>query len=599
MVTAVAALFATGCTEQIEPDPVPVLSGQQVYFSNDQATVFVIGKNVLGEGASSYVEIPIYRMADADECTVSMKFGTSEGFEATYDAPKFVAGQKESKLVIRFDAGQLEPGESADCIVKLDEEIASSYGKGYDELTFTISSPEPWNAVLDPVDPQINYGTYIDDFFLPLLSNPSGIAAPAYFERHADNENRIRVVEPFGAHVWTYWFGSVEAVANVVTLGSEPAYFVFDVTDPENVVMEQNPCSLGFKADFDGFVDAYIVVAAVNENNQLDPSIPGLITYNNGVISFAKGCVFMCYDDGSGQLRVFADANLEGLMQYILPGAEPVVPADYSLSVAYGGMFVATDNTANAVLDFTVGADVATYEFTVLPGNETANAQTIAESIIAGTCESDVVESDAATTQWQIKELVTGTYTVIAVAYDEEGEAQTSTANIFYFPGMGGGEETPDLNVVFAVDSVANLTGNPEHEATYPATSVAGVYFKIDDPSAVTAMRCYVNDKDMVHAGVAAGEVTLEGLADEYGQDWLEFVEGSDKGVLLTMKVEAGSNLCFSLAVESISGKTTYLHEDYQVPAAEEATPTTSSVDGVQVLKVGKVVIPFVATPMN
>lgn len=599
MVTAVAALFATGCTEQIEPDPVPALSGQQVYFSNDQATVFVIGKNVLGEGASSYVEIPIYRMADADECTVSMKFATSEGFEATYDAPKFAAGQKESKLVISFDAGQLEPGESADCIVKLDEEIASSYGKGYDELTFTISKPEPWNVVVDPVDPQVNYGTYIDDFFRPLMGHPSGIAAPAYFERHADNDKRIRVVEPFGAHVWTYWFGSVEAVASVVALGAEPAYFVFDVTDPANVVMEQNPCYLGFQAAFDGYVDAYIVVAGVNDQNQLDPSTPGLITYNNGVISFAKECVYMCYDDGSGNLAVFSPANMEGLMQYILPGSEPVVPTDYSLSVAYGGMFVATDNTANAVLDFTVGADVATYEFTVLPGNETANAQTIAESIIAGTCESDVVESDAATTQWQISELVTGTYTVIAVAYDEEGEAQTSIANFFYFPGMGGGEETPDLNITFVVDSVANLTGDPEDETKYPATSVAGIFLMIDDPSAVRAMRCYANEVDFVHAGVESGEVTLEGLADAYGQDWLQYVEGSDKGVFLTMKVEPGLNLCFSLAVESIYGKTTYIHLDYQVPDAEEDAPATSSVEGVQVLKVGKVVIPFVATPMN
>ncbi len=598
MVTAVAALFATGCTEQIEPDPVPALNGQQVYFSSDQATVFEIGKNVLGEGASSYVEIPIYRMADADECTVSMKFATSEGFNATYDAPKFAAGQKESKLVISFDAGQLEPGESADCIVKLDEEIASSYGKGYDELTFTISNPEPWVAVVDPVDPQVTYGTYIDDFFLPLLSNPSGIGAPAYFERHADNENRIRVVEPFGAHVWTYWFGSVEAVASVVALDSEPAYFVFDVTEPENVVMEQNPCYLGFQAAFDGFVDAYIIVAAPNENNQLDPSIPGLITYDNGVISFAKECVYMCYDDGSGNLAIFSPANLEGLMQYILPGAEPVVPADYSLSVAYGGMFVATDNTANAVLDFTVGADVATYEFTVLPGNETANAQTIAESIIAGTCESDVVESDAATTQWQISELVTGTYTVIAVAYDEEGEAQTSIANIFYFPGMGGSTEIPEVNANFVVDSVANLTGNPDYESQFPSTSSFGIWLNIEDPSQIVGMRIYLDYKDNVHAYLDEGE-TIENIVDSAGEDVYEWILKIDEGNIRIYNQLNPGDYCLIFAIDTIYGSTQYYHVDYTVPAAAESASAPASVEPMQVLKVENPRFHFNIAPLN
>lgn len=599
MVTAVAALFATGCTEQIEPEATPVLSGQQVYMSSDQSTNFVIGKNVLGEGAESYVEIPVYRMATDTEYTAVVRFATSENFVADFTAPKFAAGEKEAKMVVTFDATQLEPGDKANFIVKFSEE-ASDYGLGKEEVIFVVSNPEPWVAIIDPVDTQIDYGTYIDDFFLPLLGNPSGIGAPAYFEHYADNDKRIRVVEPFGAHVWTYWFGSVEAVASVVALGAEPAYFVFDVTDPANVVMEQNPCYLGFQAAFDGYVDAYIVVAGVNDQNQLDPSTPGLITYNNGVISFAKECVYMCYDDGSGNLAVFSPANMEGLMQYILPGAEPADPKDYELTVAYGGMFVDTNSNANAVLDFTIGADLASYKFTVLPGNETANAADIAAAISEGTCESTVIESEATTTQWQISELTAGsTYTVVAVGYDAEGASQIYTANIFYFPGVGGSEETPELNVTFAVDSIANLTGNPEYEAQYPSTSVAGVFFMIDDPSAVTRMSCYVNDLATVHAGVESGEVTLEQLADEYGQDWMEFVEGSDEGMLLTMKVEAGANLCFSLAVESIYGKTQYFHVDYQVPAAEEATPATASVEGIQVLKVGKVSIPFVATPMN
>ena len=119
MVTAVASLLATGCTEQIEPDPVPALNSQEVYFSNDLVTEYVIGKNVFGEGANSYVEIPIYRLVDTNDYTVSMRFAASEGFVATYDAPKFAAGQKESKLVISFDAGQLERGESAVAAVLL------------------------------------------------------------------------------------------------------------------------------------------------------------------------------------------------------------------------------------------------------------------------------------------------------------------------------------------------------------------------------------------------------------------------------------------------------------------------------------------------
>lgn len=599
MVTAVAALFATGCTEQIEPEATPVLSGQQVYMTLDQTTEFVIGKNVLGEGAESYVEIPVYRLVTDTEYTVNMRFGTSEGFEADYTAPKFAVGEKEAKLIVTFDATQLEPGEKANFFVKFSEEF-SDYGLGKNEVTFVVENPEPFNAVVDPVDPQIDYGTYVDDFFLPLLSNPSGIPAPAYFERHAENPNLIRVVEPFGAHVWTYWYGGVDAVSNVVTLGAEPAYLVFDITDPENVVMQQNPCHLGFKAAFDGFVDVYMVVATPNAQGQLDTSVPGMIKYADGAIYFEPGCVFVAYDAGEeGLLSIFAQANMEGMMQYILPGGTAYERGDYSLGVSYGGMFVDNENNTSAVLNFTPGADVASYKFTVLPGNVTADADAIAATIVEGTCESEVVESDASTTQWQISELTGGaTYTVVAVVYSEEGDAKSNVSSIFYFPGMTGGNEIPEVEAVFLIDTVANLMGDPAYETNYPSSSVCGIYFQTPDVSAVTGWRMFYNYRETVHGWIDSGEATLEQLVDEAGEDLSSFLDADcESGTVLTCGIEPG-DFCFIFALDTIYGKTQYYEVEYSVSAAQAAAaqPGTFS---ISVLKSGKVVSPFTATPMN
>lgn len=583
MVTAVASLFATGCTEQIEPDPVPALNSQEVYFSNDLVTEYVIGKNVLGEGANSYVEIPIYRLVDANDYTVSMRFAASEGFEATYDAPKFAAGQKESKLVISFDAGQLERGESADCIVKLDEEIASSYGKGYEELTFTITNPEPWVS--------LGYGTFYDDTFLPLIYSTTNFPTPVEFMAFEEDPNRIRVVNPYGAeNFWEYLAGSVPAM---IQLAEGTTYWEYDKTDPENIVFAENPMSAGFSLNFSdiGLTPIYLGIM-MNEDGSL---AEGAVTYDNGLMSFGKSMVVVLLDTGEPELQGWQYGNTSGIQCLIEPGVEV---SDYAIEATYGGMFVGADNqTVNAIIDFAVGADVASYKFTIVPGNETANVDAIAATIIDGTCEQ-VIESDIKTLSYQISDLATGTYTVVAVAYNAENEAKNSVAYMFYFPGMGGSTEVPEVNANFVVDSVANLTGNPDYESQFPSTSSFGIWLNIEDPSQIVGMRIFIDYKDKVHAALDEGE-TIENIVDSAGEDVYEWILKIDEGNIRIYNQLNPGDYCLIFAIDTIYGSTQYYHVDYTVPAAEEAAPATASVEPMQVLKVENPRFHFNIAPLN
>lgn len=555
MVTAVAALFATSCTKQIEPQPAPALTGQQVYFSVDQVTKFVVGKNIEDKGASSVVEIPIYRMATDSEYTAELRFGVAEGyedFEATCNKPVFKVGETESKVVVSFDADQLDLGEEAQFIISIREE-ASPYGQGAEELTFTISKPEPWVVIEGE-------GYYIDDFFCPLLGYDSGYAAPMVFEQYADNPKLIRVVEPLGIGFFQYMFGDVPAF---IKHNTEPAYFTFDVTDPANVIFVENPCTTGLSLNFTdiGLSEIYAYVPKNEDGSQ----VAGAITYEGGAILIAKEMIYIC-NEYEGKLSVMAPTNTSGSMAYVLPGADL---SDYTFAAEYTGMIVpANSSEPIAVVEFELGADLSTYKFVVLPDKVTEADDTI-EAIVAGTAE-DVIEGDDETLEMELVGLTTGMHTIVGVAFNEEGEAKADLVYSFYFAGLGDAE-LPEVEVTIELGSVAEMTGNPAHEEKYPSSTVMAVYIGTEDYSQLTGLRYFVRDAAEVHAAIASGEDTIESIvesAGEDGGDWIETFAGGS--IVLFNKMTPGAEYCAIFAIDTIYGQTQYYEVDYTMPTAGE-----------------------------
>ena len=533
---AVVALAFTACDKHEwtpgEPD-----ATQGVFFPSTVATTYTVEKT------ATSVTIPVMRTNVEVASEVSVRSDDPSELFTIPSKVAFAANSENAELVISFDGAALTAGTFYSIALQIASDSASMYG--YTELTIKIGVPEPW------VD--LGQGIYLDDFLRVLLEDvPAGLGAYVPMQQHADDANRIRVVNPFSMDVVGYMWGGVPGF--FVWEEGVDTYFEFDVTDPANVKLPSNPAPLGLSANFgaDGVLPLYLYVMDNEDGSYVAP-----ITFENGVISFPKDALILAYP-WQGSLSGWY-ANTEGMTMYLMPGVELV---DYTLVPEYAGMYVTADNsTAAAILNFTVGADVDSFEFVVLPG--AADEEAVAATIVDGTAEN-VVKGDAENATFEVA-LTTGSYTIVAVAYAGE-EAVATSSLFFYFPGVGAGE-APEADVDFVLGSVAELTEKADYEAQFPAEYRLGILLDIANPAEVSGLKFYSGYVAEVEAAVASGSETYESIVDAYGQDVYAWVEAINEGNIRIISVQPGTNLCCIFAVETIYGTTQYYHYDYQMPA--------------------------------
>ena len=489
MVTAVATIFATGCTEQIEPAPLPNVEGQQVYFDVNQTTAFKADE-------TGSIEIPIYRVVADEAFTVAWRFSADNGIEEPA-APSFAAGETEAKIVINYDIDSFELGQTKTFGVLLTNNT-SPYGDGATEMTFTITRPEPWN--------DLGEGLYVDDFLAPFIGFDPGYMAVVSFQQHAEDENRIRVVNPFGPE--TFW-QLLGGTPGYIIYDDEDDYLEFDITDPDNVLLATNPHPAGFQINFSdvGALDAILYVFTNEDGSYVAP-----ITYKDGVIRLPAGGAMVLGYIVNGELGGYY-ANESGKMAFALPG---VTLADMSIDAEFVGTYI--DNASGAAyasVNFTLGADVARYRFAVVEGDVTSDYSATVTGIVEEELEG-VYSMTADETEVSL-ELATGIYTIVAVPYNANGEADASSAIAyrFYFPGAGSGD-VPDVEIRVAVDAISAIFGNEEYEQAYPSSSCLGVYIE-GDATQIEALYSFVG------TGVPSeDEITNEEVLSQAGEDLSE-----------------------------------------------------------------------------
>lgn len=487
MVAAVASLFATSCMDQIQPEPLPTLEGNQVYFAIDQQTKFSIAD-------AQEFDITVYRLvADADY-TPTIRYDEVDGIELTL--PSFLAGEKEAILHVTCDKSKFAVGETKTISIKISDNL-SEYG--LHEITLQVVLPEPWNNLE-------GYGTYVDDFLAPFLEFPSGYKADVKFQQSATDANRYRVVNPYGGDTMFQ------------LIGGTPGYFIyddvddyieFDLTNKDDVKIIYNgePSNIvpaGFQVNFSdvGALDIYLVISSDENGNYLEP-----IKCVDNVIRFPKDNVefIYIYDNEAYGMAV----NPTGKMAFALPGA---VVADYTLEVEYSGMIVdALGVNASAILDFTVGEDVERFRFAILEGDQTADYAATVEGIVNETLEG-VISATATETSHNIA-LTTGMYTVVAVPYGKDGAvASSAVAYRFYFTGSSA--ERPEVEIGITVGSIVDITGNPQYEAAYPSATSMCIYMQADGTQ-IKSITAYVSSgvpADIPNEDLLAGGQDLSGF---------------------------------------------------------------------------------------
>lgn len=342
-------------------------------------------------------------------------------------------------------------------------------------------------------------GIYVEDFFTELLGYDAGYTVPVTIQKSGMDANRIRIYEPFGPEFWQHLNGGIPGFLDFPLIGT----IEFDISDPNNVTIVNNPANIGVNVNFSGIGWTPIYLS-------VEPDYYGAITYKDGAIRFAKDMVCMYYEY-QGQLQLLQRANSSGLMSYYLPGAEY---ANCEMSVEYEGLSEPTNGgTGKAVFTFQTSADVASFKFAFVAGNVTHDPSEVVDAIVEGRSDITIYESIENTATYEV-ELPDGLWTLVAVPYTAKGTAWTQDAisKYFYITSTGG---YPEVDIQVAVGSVVDITGNPAYEENYPSATTMCIYMQADGTQ-LRSITAFVGTD-------IPSEMTNEDIL-AYGEDGSDFI---------------------------------------------------------------------------
>ena len=524
-----------------------------VYFTNTN------GFQVTSEDNNVVIEVARANAEEAASVSVRSEATDAEGVATDlFTVPskvEFAAGSDKGQLTIGFDASQLEMGMKYSIAIKLDAAEASTYAVS--EAVFTIMLPEPWSSM--------GTGIYFDEILCELFAEADtfrGLGAYVEFEQNDLDANRIRVKNPFSFDVLGSMWGLVPAWLEYTA--TSDVYLEFDITDPNNV-------RVGEPIELSGEAAQYFMFDLNMPDNNYDlccvvyDSTP--IVLENGIIKFPVGSVILgVFQDGAFIGWFTNTGNANGFMQYYLPGTEFV---NYDMEVSYDGMYVSADGaTAEAIFNFSLGADVASYKFAFVPGDVSADPSATAEAIVAGSEDLEIFEGDAATKQWQV-ELTKGVWTLVAVPYTAEGEArlQDTYAYNFYFNGTG---EMPEVEVGVQVGAPASFAAE-ENQAAVEAETPGCFYIGLNitaNASDIKAMRAWWGTVASYESALSQG-LTNEAILADYAADLSSFLPtlAENGTVTARMNVNNGYEYKVLFAAETIYGTTIYWDGNYTTAA--------------------------------
>lgn len=398
LAVAGTTMFASSCTDDLEYTPAGQPSGQQVYFAVDLAETINLEVN------SSSVTIPVSRVVTEEAASFSI-FATEEsGLFTIPSTVNFAAGESTANLVITYTYSALTQDQAYSCTLTIgDTENTSPYGMTSYE--FSLIAPSPWTS--------LGEGTLTDDVITGAFSGVENQVFTVEIQESDNTPGMYRIVDPYINNQYKLSADGTGSSSNY------SCYLVINATDPEAVTIAKQNMGI-LSTDLGDF--------------QMESTAPG--TLDNGIITFPKGGIELSFTGYQGAFQ----ANKSGLFKVVLPGASDV--AAPAVTVAYKGSFIdATSNKSNAVLDFTLNETATSYKFAVVEGNITKDEAAIKET--AGKIVDGSLESTEGTASGSVLYplAVSGTFTVVAVPFNANGESGATAAAAFIYSADGA----PDI----------------------------------------------------------------------------------------------------------------------------------------------------------
>ncbi len=547
-IVAVAGLLSA-CTSSDDFEPGPKDSGAQVYFPNTIPSEFNVGDD------ESSVTIPVRRVVTDAALTVNILASIEQGQEGILNIPSsvsFEAGSDLANLVITFDRSALVDGTEYKASLLLnDEQNLTQYGNNMIDITII---PWPWE--------ELGTGKYRDGWLCGLFEG-NLVELDVTIHKHKSQEGVYMVEEMFGWTFMTEFFGATQSDLSG-QFSYTPTNITIDCSDPANVKIAKQ--YTGITEGVYNYGDFLIESAA-----------PG--TFVNGVITFPEDGI-NAYMTGYSSDPL--PTNPDGTFRIMLPGAEIT---DYTLTAAYGGMLVNSDNSsASAVIDFTYGADVTGINYVIAEGDVETSAATLAAQIANGTAENILTIEDFVVGAGSVSikaDLTTpGPYTVVALPLDKENKPLESNAAAasFYFPGMDGGD-IPDCDVEAMMGSVSEnkpdaLEKNPDESS---------LYFKISG-SELKTLHLLAMSTSNIETLVAQG-ASYEEIIASYGQDFSSIAVPTinETGYYENIWINLNENTSYTMLVQA-----TNIYGRSKVLAVEKSTAAVDTSWYTGELAIGK-----------
>lgn len=547
-IVAVAGLLSA-CTSSDDFEPGPKDSGAQVYFPNTIPSEFNVGDD------ESSVTIPVRRVVTDEAMTVNILASIEQGQEGILNIPSsvsFEAGSDLANLVITFDRSALVDGTEYKASLLLnDEQNLTQYGNNMIDITII---PWPWE--------ELGTGKYRDGWLCGLFEG-NLVELDVTIHKHKSQEGVYMVEEMFGWTFMTEFFGATQSQLSG-QFSYTPTNITIDCSDPANVKIAKQ--YTGITEGINNYGDFLIESAA-----------PG--TFVNGVITFPEDGI-NAYMTGYSSNPL--TTNPDGTFRIMLPGAEIT---DYTLTAAYGGMLVNSENSgASAVIDFTYGADVTGIHYVIAEGDVEASAATLAAQIANGTAENILTIEDFVVGAGSVSikaDLTTpGPYTVVALPLDKENKPLESNAAAasFYFPGMDGGD-IPDCDVEAMMGSVSEnkpdaLEKNPDESS---------LYFKISG-SELKTLHLLAMSTSNIETLVAQG-ASYEEIIASYGEDFSSIAVPTinETGYYENIWINLNENTSYTMLVQA-----TNIYGRSKVLAVEKSTAAVDTSWYTGELAIGK-----------
>lgn len=487
MVIATAVGFAS-CSDDDDYAPAQVPGNAQVYFSNAQESTVNIVED------QTEFNVLVLRQDTVGDLTVNILANDPSGIFTIPSSVTFVDGKATANLHVTFDFADIEGNVKYPISLKVDEKDATLYG---DASTSFVVLYAPWKS--------IGMCLYTDDYIASIFNLPN-VKYNVEVEESMTKAGLYRVINPYSEAYF-------KALGEEYVDDGNTYYITINATDPAKVYIERSPIGLDL-----GYGEMTVWSVAGNAIAAGKPaSAEGNYgSLKDGVITFPKNALIIGDNDG------WYNANIHGKFKLVLPGG---VDGDYSINASLAGIIDYVGDIKKAVVEVTTGKDVKTTKVAVITG---ADVESAVEAMEKGDLEGVVTLSyseQPQTADFTLGE--EGTYSIIAVTYNKDGEAQETVSSLFShydnanWTSLGVGEYADGL-LLPLLEGFEPMSWEAEIQQHNEKTGLYRVlqpYWPLDD-EANGALVIDATDPEHVYVPYTSSEVFLEGngMLDWYSE---------------------------------------------------------------------------------